>query len=73
MQNQVLCRSKFTKCFTREPQTFCLYHSLTQQKVYGGVVLNALFQTFEKPCSCVNAIEIVEQKFPEYSFAKNNF
>ncbi len=42
METMPLLKSKFLHQFEREQQ-YCLYHSLTQQKVYGGQILDALF------------------------------
>ena len=64
METVPLLKSKFLHRFEREQQ-YCLYHSLTQQKVYGGPILDVLFRAFEKPRVVSDVIDTLGEAYPE--------
>ena len=59
-----LSKSRFVHQFQREHH-YCLYHALTQQKVYGGPILNALFRAFDETCAVSDAINTLKGSYPE--------
>ena len=64
-----LMKSRFVHRFEREPQTYCLYHSLTQQKVYGGEILDALWRAFDQPCIASDAIASSSRYYDKQALA----
>ncbi len=69
METMPLLKSKFLHQFEREQQ-YCLYHSLTQQKVYGGQILDALFRAFEKPRVVSDVIESLGDAYPKSALSE---
>ena len=59
-----LTKTKFLHRFERAG-TYCLYHSLTQKKVYGGAILNAVFCAFETPRIASEVIDSLSEAHPE--------
>ena len=48
--------STFSHLFSGENDTFCIFHSLSQRKIYGGRILSDLFHTFEMPVTFGDAV-----------------
>jgi uncharacterized protein len=56
--------SRFLQIFTND-DAYCLMHSLTQRKVFGGEVLGSLFAMFKKPMDCDTVREMLASTYPE--------
>lgn len=64
-----LSKTKFLHRFERAGN-YCLYHSLTQQKVYGGAILDAIWCAFEQPRIASEVIESLSKIYPEETLAE---
>ena len=59
MLNQPYKRSQFSHCL-KKGETYCLYHTLSMQKIYGEEILNDIFlyfRSYEKP------IDLFQRKY----------
>lgn len=56
--------SKFLHLMEKD-NTFCLLHSLTLRKIYGGTILKDLYNNFNEPCSIEAVINLLSHEYPE--------
>jgi uncharacterized protein len=55
--------SRFLHSFKRD-DVYCLMHSLTQHKIFGGSILNSLFAEFNTPKSCEYVADLLSLNYP---------
>lgn len=55
--------SRFLHIFKRE-NMYCLMHSLTQRKIFGGEVLQSLYETFNVPQRCEDVVDRLSSNYP---------
>jgi uncharacterized protein len=56
--------SRFLHLFDKKDR-YCLMHSLTQKKVFGGAVLQSLYEIFTMPRRCDDVVKLLSSTYPE--------
>jgi uncharacterized protein len=64
IKNPSLMLSRFVNRFEKD-EVFCLLHSLTLRKVYGGQVLKDLYSEFCEPRTVADVVKRLEVEYPE--------
>lgn len=55
--------SRFLHIFRRD-DAYCLMHSLTQRKIFGGSILKSVYDEFNAPRSCEYVADLLSLKYP---------